>query len=150
MIVKWFGNALIKALKKEVNWTLDTIMVGLYTGTIPVEVQDEWIYKDDITGITEIAQSGNYITGGAKLATPTIEYISGTNIIKLNANDTTWTNSIISSNCAIIYVKVGTDFSTPEDDVLLGYVDFEQTFSSNTGDFTITWDAEGIFTIEIN
>ena len=83
MIVKWFGNALIKALKKEVNWTLDTIMVGLYTGTIPVEVQDEWIYKDDITGITEIAQSGNYITGGAKLATPTIEYISGTNIIKL-------------------------------------------------------------------
>ena len=144
---KWFGQALKKALNKEVDWDTDVIQVALYTGTLPAGAQDEWVYKSDIATIVEVANGNGYATGGAVLGTKTIGYTTGTNVTKLDGADVTWSASTISATCAIIYVKVGADFTTPEDDVLLGYVDFGGTFASSAGDFKITWHTDGIFTI---
>ena len=144
---KMFGQAMIKALNKEVDWEADVIQVALYTGTLDANAQDTWIYKDDILNLTEVVEGGGYTTGGEILGSKTITYDAGTNVIKLDGADVAWAASTITATVALIYVKVGADFSTPEDDVLLGYVDFGASESSTATEFKITWNANGIFTI---
>jgi len=135
---KRFGNATLKALNKEVDWDTDTIKVMLCTSTY-VPDQDTHIYKSSITN--EVIGTG-YTAGGVTLTTKTIGYTGATNVTKLDADDVTWASSTITARYAVIYVDTGVDATS----VLLGYVDFGADVSSTNGNFTITWDAAGIFT----
>lgn len=136
---KWYGYALLKALNKEVDWDTDTIKVMLCTSSYTPD-QDTHDYKDDITN--EVSGTG-YTAGGATLGSKTIGYTGGTNVIKLDAADVTWSASTITARYAVIYVDTGTASTS----LLLGYVDFGADVSSSNGNFTLTWDAAGIFTI---
>lgn len=138
---KWYGQALLKALNKEIDWDTDTIKVMLCTSTYTPD-QDSHIYKSSVTN--EVANGNGYTTGGATLANKTITYTGATNVIKLDADDVTWTTSTITARYAVVYDDApATDATKP----LLGYVDFGQDFSSSNGNFTITWDSAGLFTI---
>jgi hypothetical protein len=136
---KWYGNGLLKALNKEVDWDTDTIKVMLCTSSYTPD-QDAHDYKNDVTN--EVTGTG-YTAGGATLGSKTIGYTAGTNVIKLDAADTAWTSSTITARYAVIYVATGDDATS----ALLGYVDFGADVVSASGTFTITWDAAGIFTI---
>jgi hypothetical protein len=136
---KWYGNALLKALNKEIDWDTDTIKVMLCTSAY-VPDQDAHIYKSSVTN--EITGTG-YVAGGATLTTKTITYDAATNKITLDAADVTWASSTITARYAVIYVDTGVAGTS----VLLGYVDFGADVSSTNGNFTIVWDAGGIFTI---
>jgi hypothetical protein len=132
---------MMKALNKEINWTSDTIKVMLCNGYTPN--QDTHVYKSDVTG--EVTGTG-YVAGGATLTSKTITYNATNNTITLDAADisTDWANSTITATHAVIYdASPATDATRP----LLGYVDFGGTQSSSNGNFQITWDAAGIFTI---
>lgn len=138
---KWYGNALLKALNKEIDWDTDTIKVMLCTSSYTPD-QDTHIYKSSVNN--EVANGNGYTTGGATLANKTIGYTGATNVIKLDADDVTWSSSSITARYAVIYDDTpATDAAKP----LLGYVDFGQDFTSSNGNFTITWDSGGIFTI---
>jgi hypothetical protein len=142
---KMFGKALMSMIQKKVDWQNDTIKVALYTGTLPGTAQDNWQFKSDVATITEITGTG-YTAGGAALtanSTRTPGYDSASNTVKLDADDVTWSNSSISAAYALIYTDTGTAATSP----LWGYIDFGQTFTSSAGDFKITWDAAGIFTL---
>jgi hypothetical protein len=136
---KWYGNALLKALNKEIDWDTDTIKVMLCTSAY-VPDQDAHIYKSSVTN--EITGTG-YVAGGATLTTKTITYDAATNKITLDAADVTWASSTITARYAVIYGDTGVAGTS----VLLGYVDFGADVSSTNGNFTIVWDAGGIFTI---
>ena len=136
---KMYGNAILKALNKEVNYTADTIKVMLCTSVYTPD-QDAHIYKSNVTG--EVTGTG-YTAGGATLANKTMTYDSATNTIKLDADDITWSTSTITARYAVIYDATGTDSTS----VLLGYVDFGTDQISSAGNFTITWDPAGIFTV---
>jgi len=139
---KWFGNALLKALNKEIDYDTDTVKVMLCTSTYTPD-QDAHDYKDDVTN--EVTGVG-YSAGGATLASKTIAYDAGTNIIKLDAADTSWTSSTITARYAVIYVDTGVASTSP----LLGYVDFGGDESSSAGTFLIQWSADGIFKITVS
>jgi len=139
---KWFGNALLKALNKEIDYDTDTVKVMLCTSTYTPN-QDTHDYKDDVTN--EVTGVG-YSAGGATLASKTITYDAGTNIIKLDAADTSWTSSTITARYAVIYVDTGVASTSP----LLGYVDFGGDESSSAGTFLIQWSADGIFKITVS
>ena len=139
---KWFGNALLKALNKEVNWATDTIKVMLCTSTYAVN-QDTHLYKSSVTN--EVTGTG-YTAGGATLGTKTNTYDAGTNVIKLSAAATVWTASTITARYAVIYVDTGTGGTS----TLLGYVDFGQDQISFNGEFRITWNANGIFRVTVD
>lgn len=144
---KMFGQAVIKAFNKEVKWAAsggDTFKVALYTGTIPSTAQDNWIYKSDIATIVEVASGNGYITGGQSLSSLTVSYDSSTNTVKFTANNVVWSASTITADCALIIDDTGVAGTS----VLLGYIDFGGTKSSSNGNFQITWDSNGIFTIE--
>lgn len=139
---KWYGNGLLKALNKEIDWDTDSIKVMLCTSTYTPD-QDAHIYKSSVTN--EVTGTG-YTATGTALGTVTIGYTSGTNVIKLDAADVSWATSTITARYAVIYdSSPATDATRP----LLGYVDFGADVISSGGSFDIVWDSAGIFTVTV-
>jgi hypothetical protein len=140
----WYGQALMKSLNKEVNWSSDTIRVALLNNTYTPN-QDSHQYFSDVNTY-EVTGTG-YTAGGTTLTTKTMTYDSATNVIKLDADDTSWANSTITARYAVIYDDTPSTASTKP---LLGYVDFGADQTSNNAPFTIAWDANGIFKITVS
>jgi hypothetical protein len=145
---KWFGQAIMQAFGSgsagnapNVDFLSDTIKVMLCTSTYTPD-QDAHVFKSSVTN--EVANGNGYTTGGVALATKTLGYTAGTNVIKFDADDVSWAASTITARYAVIYDDTpATDATKP----LLGYVDFGADVSTTNGTLTITWDAAGIFTI---
>jgi hypothetical protein len=102
--------------------------------------QDNHVFKD-VSVTNEVSGTG-YTTGGTALTSKTLTYTAATNVIMFDAADVTWASSTITARYAVIY-----DDTPASNKPLLGYVDFGADQSSSNGNFTITWDVNGIFTI---
>jgi hypothetical protein len=83
-IAKWYGQAFLATLNKEVDWAADAIWVQLHTSSYSPD-QDAHSYQDDLSG--EVANGNGYATGGMLLPSPTIGYTGATNAIKLDGGD---------------------------------------------------------------
>jgi hypothetical protein len=143
MASKLYGQFLSQALNKEIDWDTDTIKVALLTNSYTPD-QDAHNYLDDVIA-NEVTGTG-YTAGGNTLANKTNSYNSSTNVIVLDADDTTWSSSTITARYAVIYdASPATNATRP----LIGYVDFGSDQSSSNGNFTITWDATGIVRITV-
>jgi hypothetical protein len=138
---KLYGNFLVKALNKEVDWDTDTIKVALTTSSYTPN-QDTHDYFNDVTN--EVTGTG-YTAGGNTLASKTITYDDANNVIILDAADSTWASSTITARYAVVYASTGTASTSP----LIGYVDFGSDQSSTNGNFTITWDSTGIVRVTV-
>ena len=142
MASKLYGNFLLKALNKEVDFDTDSIKVALLSSSYTPD-QDGHDYFNDVSTY-EVSGTG-YTSGGATLASKTATYDSATNVIVLDAADTTWSSSTITARYAVIYDSTGTASTS----ALIGYVDFGSDQSSTNGNFTITWDSTGIVRITV-
>lgn len=143
MASKLYGQFLSQALNKEIDWDTDTIKVALLTNSYTPD-QDAHNYYDDVVA-NEVTGTG-YTAGGNTLANKTNSYNSSTNVITLDADDTTWSSSTITARYAVVYdASPATNATKP----LIGYVDFGSDQSSSNGNFTITWDATGIVRITV-
>jgi len=139
---KLYGNFLLKALNKEVDFDSDTIKVALLSSSYTPD-QDAHDYFNDVSTY-EVSGTG-YTAGGSTLASKTATYDSANNVIVLDAADTTWASSTITARYAVIYDSTGTSSTS----ALIGYVDFGSDQSSTNGNFTITWDSTGIVRITV-
>jgi hypothetical protein len=139
---KLYGNFLLKALNKEVDFDTDTIKVALLSSSYTPD-QDAHDYLNDVSTY-EVSGTG-YTAGGNTLASKTATYDSANNVIVLDAADTTWASSTITARYAVIYDATGTSSTS----ALIGYVDFGSDQSSTNGNFTITWDSTGIVRITV-
>ena len=143
MASKLYGQFINAAFNKEIDWDTDTIKVALLTNSYTPD-QDAHNYYDDVVA-NEVSGTG-YTAGGNTLANKTNTYSSGTNVIVLDADDTTWSSSTITARYAIVYdASPATNATKP----LIGYVDFGSDQSSSNGNFTITWDATGIVRVTV-
>jgi hypothetical protein len=142
MASKLYGNFLLKALNKEVDFDSDTIKVALLSSSYTPD-QDAHDYFNDVSTY-EVSGTG-YTAGGNTLASKTATYDSANNVIVLDAADTTWASSTITARYAVIYDSTGTSSTS----ALIGYVDFGSDQSSTNGNFTITWDSTGIVRITV-
>ena len=84
---KLYGNFLLKALNKEVDFDTDTIKVALVSSSYTPD-QDAHDYFNDVSTY-EVSGTG-YTAGGNTLGSKTATYDSATNVIVLDAADTTW------------------------------------------------------------
>lgn len=135
-------NAAITALaNKEIDWGTDTIKVSLHTSAYTPN-QTTHDYFNDATN--EVSGTG-YTAGGATLASKT-EAFTG-QVKQFDAADVTWATSTITARYAVVYdASPGTAATNP----LICYVDFGADVVSSGGDFKITWDATGIFTVTVS
>jgi len=137
---KMYGQALLKALSKEIDFLVDTIKVALLSNAYTPN-QDTDDYWDDIS--THQVTGTAYVAGGDTLVGKGLTYDGPSNTIKLDATDTTWAASTITARYAVVYVDTG----APSTSALICYVDFGQDEVSSNGDFKITWHVNGIATI---
>lgn len=143
MASKLYGQFISQALNKEIDWDTDTIKVALLSNAYTPD-QDAHNYFDDVVA-NEVTGTG-YTAGGNTLANKTNSYNSATNVITLDADDTTWSSSTITARYAVVYdASPATNATRP----LIGYVDFGSDQSSSNGNFTITWDATGIVRVTV-
>jgi len=145
----WFGLAMSNVFggrtegdSISVDYLSDNIRVCLCTSSFTPD-QDTMEFYSDITN--EVANGDGYTTRGELLGTKTLGYTAGTNVTKFDGANTTWSTSTITARYAVIYKDTTVDATSP----LLGYIDFGQDYSSSVGDFTISWDTDGIFTITV-
>jgi hypothetical protein len=136
---KAYGPALAALAAGSINWGSDTIKIALASSAYTPD-QDAHDFFNDVTN--EVTGTG-YTAGGITLASKTSTYTSGTNTQALDAADVTWSTSTITARYAVIYKSTGTSSTSP----LIGYVDFGADVISSAGNFTITFDAAGIFTL---
>jgi len=125
-----------KLANKEIDLDTDTIKVALCTSTYTPS-QTTHDYFDDITN--EVTGTG-YTAGGATLGSKTVG-TSGTTTFTFDAADTVWSTATITARYAIVYCSTGTASTS----ALIGYIDFGADVSSTAANFTITWNASGIF-----
>lgn len=137
-----YGQAVLKAFSKEIDWVNDSIKVMLVTSTYTPN-QDTHDYLDDVTN--EVTGTG-YTAGGAAIANCSLAYDGATNKATLDGDNVSWANSTITARYAVIYDDTPATNATKP---LLGYVDFGQDESSSNGTFEIQWNVAGIFEIDV-
>lgn len=136
-----YGAAFNLWLTGSLPWTGGSVMVAL-TGSEYTPDIDTHDFFNDVTG--ECVGQGGYTAGGALLANSSSTFTAATNVLKLDGDDTTWTNSTIQARYAVVYyAKTAGSASSP----LVGVVDFGATMSTNNGTFQITWASGGIVTM---
>ena len=141
---KWYGIGMANlvggtvAAGTAIDYMSDTVKVSLHLNYTPD--QDTHQFWGSVSA-SEIAATGGYTAGGSTLLNKTLTYTTGTNVLKFDGDDQTYAASTISATHAV--VADHTIAGTP----LMGYVDFGGTVSATAGNWTITWDSAGIFTI---
>ena len=140
---KMYGQMLLKALNKEINWTADTIKVALLSSAYTPD-QDTHDYWNDVS--THQVSGTGYTAGGEELTGKSEGYDNPTNRITLDGDNVSWANSTITARYAVIYDDTP---AAAGEKPLMGYVDFGQDESSSNGTFEIQWNASGIFEITI-
>lgn len=115
--------------------TDNTIRVMLVTSAyVPVDTQQ---FRSSVTN--EVVGAG-YTAGGQILGSKTI---TGTTTPVFDAADVTWSSSTITARGAVIYQDTGNAAT----DRLIHYIDFGSDQISSSGNFTIQWNASGIFAL---
>jgi len=135
-----FGNVPIKAFNKEVQWNTSVKVMLLTNAATPN--QDTWIYKSSVTN--EITGTG-YTARGLAIGTPTAVYTGASNLSTFDAVDSVWSTATLTARYAVIYYDTAVDATSP----LIGLIDFGADVSSTAANFTITWNASGIFTFTV-
>lgn len=139
MASKMYGNLVARAFNGEVDYDTDTIKVALLGQAYTPNQDTHQVWAD--VKANEVTGTG-YTAGGATLGNKTVTYDAANNVTVLDADDVTWASSTITARYAVIYDAAGADDT---ERVLMGYVDFGMNQASTNGNFTLTWDAGGIF-----
>ena len=95
-------------------------------------------FKADVTN--EVVGTG-YTAGGETLTSLSLTQSAG--VITFDAADVTWSSSTITARGAVIYDD------TIASDPLICYIDFGSDQSSSSGDFVLSFNASGIFTLDL-
>jgi len=133
-----FLNALKNDLAVDLDdTTADRFKVMLVTSAYTPDFGTH-DFKSDVTN--EVVGTG-YSAGGESLTSVTLTQSAGT--ITFDADDVTWASSTITARGAVVYDDSLTD------DPLIAYIDFGADKSSSAGDFVLSFNASGIFTLDL-
>ena len=137
-----YGITFLNALKNDIaldlaDTTADRFKVMLVTSSYTPDFGTH-DFKSDVTN--EVSGTG-YDAGGKSLSSVTLTQSGGT--ITFDAADLTWASSTITARGAVVYDDSLTN------DPLICYIDFGADKSSSAGDFVLTFNASGIFTLDL-
>ena len=133
-----FLNALKDDLAVDLDdTTADRFKVMLVTSSYTPDFGTH-DFKADVTN--EVVGTG-YSADGESLSSVTLTQSGGT--ITFDADDVTWTSSTITARGAVVYDDSLTN------DPLICYIDFGADKSSSAGDFVLSFNASGIFTLDL-
>ncbi len=120
----------------KINFDSDTIKVALLDSGYTPDFDTHNAF-DDLTN--EEAGTG-YTAGGATLGSKTLTLDTTNNRYVLDAADTTWIVSSITTRYAAVYKSTGVGSTS----LLICLINFATDRTSDGGTFQITWHADGI------
>lgn len=126
------------------DWTTpagEKIYTALYTNAATFN-PDADVYRSTYTS-GEVSGTG-YTAGGSQGSNTAVTIDTTNNQVVLDMNDVNWTSSTISAYRAIVYSTSGNSTTDP----LISYVDFDGTYSTSAGTFTVQWAASGVAFID--
>lgn len=139
MASQTYNNYKSLALKGSVALLTDTIKVALFKSTYTPNIDTD-IFFSDISA-NESSGSG-YTTGGVALASPTVTTDTVNDRGVLGAANTAFSAvTFTDARYAVIYKSTGVASTS----ALIAVIDFGSTQTSAGGNFTIQWNASGIF-----
>lgn len=135
------ASVIYNAFKKNImnggiDLDTDTIKVALVTSSYSPNIDTH----EDMADVTNEVTGTGYSAGGATLANKTVTADTVDDEGVFDADDVTWSSSTITARGAVVYKSTG----TAANDLLICYIDFGSDKSSSSGNFTITWNSEGI------
>ena len=140
-----FNSFKAKVIAGAINWedgvTTDIRVMLLDSNYTPDIDNEEWKSDIDLSGF-EIAGTG-YTAGGALLVGRAINRDDVNDWSEADATDLTWASSTLTARGAVAYKDHGTPATSP----VIAYIDFGTDKVSTAGDFTIIWNADGVFRI---
>ena len=135
-----YNAAKTALLNNSLDLLSDTFNVALMTDNY-IPDRDADVYFGDINA--DEASGTGYTAGGKTLTGKVITQDDANDRAAFDATDPVWTLLTTSTNAAVIYKATGSPATSP----LLAYIEFDQLYTPNGADFTIEWDANGIFTL---
>lgn len=131
----------LDATQLAVDLSLTTNKWAMFTNSITPNFTTDTAYGSAPYNANEVSGTG-YTAGGAAVASPTLTGSSG--VMTYDQADTSWSSSTITNaRCALLYA----DALAGNNVVCL--VDFGQDYSTSNGLFQITWNASGVFTVDL-
>ena len=148
----WSGSGLfvstwidiLDATQLAVDLSLTTNKWALFDNTITPDYNAtaaNSAYGAGVWASGEASGTG-YTAGGTVVASPTLTGSSG--VMTFDQADTSWTSSTITSaRGGLLYA----DALTGNNGICA--VDFGSSYSTSNGTFLITWNASGVFTVDL-
>jgi len=137
-----YGITFLNALKNDLALDLDDTTADRFKAMLVTSSYTPNFgthdFKSDVTN--EVSGTG-YDAGGKSLSSVTLTQSGGT--ITFDAANLTWASSTITARGAVVYDDSLTN------DPLICYIDFGADKSSSSGDFVLTFNASGIFTLDL-
>lgn len=141
------GATIRDALKNAIALNIagsspDAIKCALFTNSITnTHDTDPQSYSVSPWNANEASGTG-YTAGGTTLSTVTNVLISGVGI-GMDADDTSWSTSTITARGCLVYDNT----LSPKAGIVS--VNFGADYSTTAGTFQITWDANGLWRIDL-
>ena len=137
-----YGITFLNALKNDLALDLDDTTADRFKAMLVTSSYTPNFgthdFKSDVTN--EVSGTG-YDAGGKSLTSVTLTQSGGT--ITFDAADLTWASSTITARGAVVYDDSLTN------DPLIAYIDFGADKSSSAGDFVLSFNASGSFTLDL-
>ncbi len=143
--VSFYGLTMEKIAEQvgnDVNYLTGTVKLSLHTNTYSPNRDTDDFFND---ATNELAGGTGYNTGGETLAGKTITYDTGSDQVRWDANDVTWTFTPSKTwRNGVMYIDTAGASTTDPLYALLAW-DSDQTVSTS---YTLQWDAAGILFID--
>lgn len=144
----WFGTQLKMQYDGTANGVIDfdtddirTALATSASSLTAANALDTFDFFNDVSN--EIAGTG-YTAWGYQHATQTVTLDSGTDEVRLDLDDASWTTASFTARYAVILKYTGTNTTSP----VMGRVDFGGDETVSSGTFTISWDATGALKLD--
>lgn len=136
-LVNTYKQKLMQGIFDHVN---DTTKLMLLDSNHTTDI-DAQVFIDDVSA-NEVSGTG-YTAGGQTITNPAVTVDDTDNEGVFNGDDVTWSNATITAQFGAIYKDTGTPSTSP----IIGILDFGSDQTSTSGNFTVSFDSEGIVNI---
>ena len=140
-----YGHALESILDGTIDIDNDSFRITLVTSSYTPNQSTDDAWSDISTN--EVANGNGYATHGGAI---TLTLSRSGLVVTIDGEDETWTSSTITAKYAVIVRDADGNGALAAGDIPLCYVDLNDgggSVSSTSGDFTVTMNASGIFTV---
>jgi hypothetical protein len=143
--VAWYGQGLLRIMQQQTNTDLEVadLFLALVTNAYTPDRDAHDFWNDVVTN--ELAAGGGYTTNGADVTGAALSYDSGTDQVRLDIADVSWTFTAAKTwRYGVLYERTSGTDATRQLFALLTW-DSDQTVSTA---YTLTIDAAGLIGID--